>query len=303
MRYILKRLVGKQIEVEINKEEFDKIKHARECLLNAFSIEEKYELLLSNYLDLEKECLNLNCEFMIKNLTGYPDYFDILLALNKRIVNLLTSARLYIDQVHSHAKACLPQEDENIQKIDLLFNVEYDKFFEYRFMEALRNFVQHHALAVHSAPLDSRWTSYSDTGEHIHFIKVLFLKSKVISDKNFKTKIKVEMPDKVELIYTSRVYIESISDIHCNVRSILNDVIAESRNIIKQYINTYSLVNVQNTLGLSAICINDELPNNKIVDEVPLLLEWDDIRLNLVQKNQRLTNLKRSVVSSSISYK
>ena len=90
---------GSHPEIEITQARFDEIKQAKNCLFAALSIEEKYELLLSNYLDLEKEYLNITSNYMVRDLKGYEDFFDIRLLFNRKIVNLLTSAKLYIDQI------------------------------------------------------------------------------------------------------------------------------------------------------------------------------------------------------------
>lgn len=113
------------------------------------AIEENYELLLSNYLDLEKECLNVAVDYMVRTSTDYTDLFNIRLAFNRRIVNLLTSTRLYKDQIQKYIGACTPNDKNILKRVKKLFSDEED-CFEYRFMEALRNHVQHSGLAVRS---------------------------------------------------------------------------------------------------------------------------------------------------------
>jgi hypothetical protein len=58
MDYILKiNSLGTFPEIKIDTVRFEKIKEAREILTNALAIEEKYELLLQNYLEFEKGLL------------------------------------------------------------------------------------------------------------------------------------------------------------------------------------------------------------------------------------------------------
>lgn len=145
-----KMILASNIEIEISESDFLQLKTSRDCLLGALAIEEKYELLVANFIDLEKECLNITCESMLRNNDEYSDFFDIRIRLNRRVVNLLTASRLYMDHLSQHVKTCLLNETANVKS---LFSSEYDGCFEYRFMEALRNYVQHRGLAVHSSQL------------------------------------------------------------------------------------------------------------------------------------------------------
>ena len=290
---------GSYPEVKITQAEFDRIKHAKNCLSGALAIEEKYELLLSNYLDLEKECLSITSDYMVRNTKDYEDFFNIRLLFNRRIVNLLTSTKLYIDQIQQHVKVCIPLDTKVGNRIKLLFSTEYDNYFEYRFMDALRNYVQHRGLAVHSTTFEGKNINYEEDWEQEYKTSIFTHKLEVESDKTFKKQVTNEMPDKVELIYASRVYIESISKIHCEIRDIIAKSVEKSRDVILQVITDYEEINEGKSIGLNVICSIPKEPIDEIIEKFPLVLDWDDIRLNLVKTNSRLINLRKRYVSSS----
>jgi len=291
--------MGPYPEVDIDKEKFDELKKARNCLSGALAIEEKYELLLSNYVDLEKECLDASTDYMVRNTAGYGGFFDIRLAFNRRIVNLLTSTKLYIDQIQQHVKACVCNENDIENKIKSFFSTEYDNNFEYRFMEALRNYVQHRGLAVHSTTTGGKLMSHEER-EGIEFKTSLFThKSEVEGDKAFKKQVSNEMPEKVNLIYAARVYVGSISKAHCEIRGLLKSESEKSRNIILNTIKGYEKINNGKSIGLSAICSIPKEPIDETVERIPLLLDWDDIRINLIKKNTKMDNLGKRYVSGA----
>jgi len=59
MRYSLRKgVLDKVPEIEITEKEYDAFSQARNILLNALAIEEKYDILIANYLDFEKEILD-----------------------------------------------------------------------------------------------------------------------------------------------------------------------------------------------------------------------------------------------------
>jgi len=291
--------IGPYPEVVIDKEKFDELKNARSCLSGALAIEEKYELLLSNYVDLEKECLGVSTDYMVRNTADYSGFFDIRLAFNRRIVNLLTSTKLYIDQIQQHVRACVCNENDIEKKVKSFFSTEYDANFEYRFMEALRNYVQHRGLAVHSTSMGGK-LMHDEEREGLEFKTSLFThKEEVESDKAFKKQVSNEMPDKVNLMYAARVYVGSISKAHCEIRSMLKSESEKSRDIISKTIKNYEDNNNGKSIGLSAICSIPKEPADETVEKFPLLLDWDDIRLNLIKKNPKMDNLGKRYVSGS----
>lgn len=296
MKYLVTILTtGNNPELVINESKFEQLKQAKECLSEILSFEEKYELLLSNYMELEKECLLISAQNMVYEDNEYMNFFDIKLLFNQRIVNLLTTSRLYIDQLSQHIKAC----NLNID-IKSFFSYEYDNNFEYRFMEALRNYVQHRGLAVHFTSIGSNWTSLDDDGEMQFKTRVYTKKDEVEKDSAFKKSVAKEMPDKVDIIYASRSYIESISKVHCNIRKILSDVAISSRQIVEEIIHEYEKTSNGKSIGLGIVCLENNGKYDEILDKFYITLEWDNIRIKLERKNQSLVNLRKRFVSSSI---
>lgn len=291
-------VLASNFELEISEFDYLQLKSSRDCLSGAIAIEEKYELLVANFLDLEKECLSVTCESMLRNNDEYSDFFDVRTRLNRRVVNLLTALRLYMDHLSQHVKVCLLDKTK-CENVKSLFSSEYDDCFEYRFMEALRNYVQHRGLAVHSSTLGGCWTSMDKiNGELEHKTCVFTHKDEVSSDKSFKKSVASEMPEKVNLLLASRKYISSISKAHGELRELISANVTKSRNIISEKIECFKEKSGGNSIALAALKIDQE-ENNEVIERVNLLLDWDDVRLHLVKKNKTLYSLGRSYVSSS----
>ena len=71
-------------------------------LRNALSIEEKYEILLSNFIEFEQTALTQVLSNAVRDLDTYDKFFENRVALNARLVNFLSAARLYLDQLPQH---------------------------------------------------------------------------------------------------------------------------------------------------------------------------------------------------------
>ena len=101
------------------------------------------------------------------------------------------------------------------------------------------------------------------------------------------------MPDNVDLKSTTRCYVECISNVHSAVREMIQDKAESSRKDLADAHAQYAELWSESLVGLSAVAWSDE----KQEAAVPLLLDWDDLRLQLIRKNRKLINLKKRYVT------
>lgn len=295
MKYLLKIFVlGTTPEVVIGEGDYASLKNSRKILENAFAIEEKYGILISNYIDFEKQLLESINLSMIRDIEGYSDFFNTTHLMNIRVVNLLTASKLYLDQLQKHVRACATHLDNSNAIVKSLTATEYDKNPNYRFMEALRNHVQHSGLPIHNVSMGSRWTSFDDDRFLEFSISISSIKSILENDSTFKKATLNELADKVDIKIATRSYIESLSKIHEAVRTIINEPVEQARREIENAHGEYKKVYSLPTVALSA-CIKDD---GQYFARVSLLLDWDDIRKELKKKNGQLINLSKRYSTS-----
>ncbi len=297
MKYLLgKMTAGNVPEIEISEDTYLAYKEARKVLTNCLAMEEKYEILISNYLELEKQILAYTASSMVRHQIYYSDLFDVRLGLNVRFVNLLTSARLYVDQLNQHVRECVPKSEDVASRVKSLFAAEYDDTREYRFMEELRNYVQHRGLPIHWISSGARWTDLTEVGFLEFYTELATLKPILAEDGVFKKMVLEELPEKVDLKAFTRCYVESLSKVHAAARELIKDSVEKSRQRVENAHSAYRQVYDGSLVGLSAYILIDE----KLIEEVPLLLDGDDIRIQLQKRNHKLTNLKKRYVTGKI---
>lgn len=290
MEYFLRLgTLGACPTLTIDSERFSLLQSSRHILSEALAIEEEYEMVISNYVDLEKESMSMAIYHMARNYRGYVGAFDVRLALNRRFMNLLTSVRLYTDKLSYHCVACLPKENGVEERVNLLFSTVYDKSFDYRFMDALRNHIQHYGTAVHRVVFGGRWTSVDDEGLLEFSSSFMAEKGFIAADGRFKKRVLDEMPDKVDLLSASRGYIEGLSSVHIDVRQMISKRVNRARASIQAAIDDYRSAYNKDFVGLTAYVFDGDSKR----DEVPVFLNWDDIRLELEKRNHQLLNLKK----------
>ncbi len=297
MTYIIRKAVlGTVPEIEITASEFADLKAARKVLSDAFATEEKYEIVITNFIDLEKQLLNVAVIDKIRHKPSYSEIFETRSILNTRLVNLLTATRLYLDQLPQHVAHCLPNSPDVHIDVKRRCSEEYDQHFEFRFMEALRNHVQHRGIPIHFVRHGSRWTSLDESKQMEFYVQISAQLDKLEADEKFKKSVLAEIEEDVDLIATTRKYVESISAIHQYVRDTISDSVTAARTTIEAVHVRYSQLHSDSLIGISAF----ELGEEGVRSSIPLLLDWDDVRIQLQQRNWQLVNLSKRYVTSKI---
>jgi hypothetical protein len=98
--------------VEISSEDFDLLRTARTHLFEALSIEEKLNLVLENYAEFEQELLNFSVNSMLFQDDDWSSGINEIHLANRRIINLLTTGRLCIDQVSHNIRSIYGADSE-----------------------------------------------------------------------------------------------------------------------------------------------------------------------------------------------
>ena len=80
------------------------------------------------------------------------------------------------------------------------------------------------------------------------------------------------------------------------VRGILSNTLQEYRLLIEKTINSYQESYSDKVLGLYLFCMDGE----EEVEKTLLMLDWDNVRLKLIERNPELINLRIRHVSGEI---
>lgn len=194
MQYGLQKdVLSSNAFVSITAEEYSRISAAKAGLLEVLFLEEKFDLLMENYLEFETALLDSSARMMLHRNQDYQ-WFQLERSLfNRRLVNLLSASRSYIDYSKHHIRVALPEVNEAVAKIDQEFARHYDSSLGYRVMEALRNFVQHRGLPVHAVEYPQGWLGVEDDAQ-LRFGLALFTKTEYLGeDDKFKKPVLEEL--------------------------------------------------------------------------------------------------------------
>jgi hypothetical protein len=295
-KYFLTRFISKD-QLEIDEERFKSLIKSKSQLMEALYLEEKYDTFLSNYLVIEKETLTKTIEkFFLRN-DIYKNSQELRHTMNRLFINLLSSIKMYQDQAPSHIRNCLFENEGTLEKVRLLFSKEFDSFIEYQFMDAMRNHAQHGGQAVHSVSFKADNLGVGDSMKNEYSISIWALKSIISQNPKFKAGLLKKIDDRIDLIRFSRRYIECLNNCHIQMRDLISETVEIARRDIQSIINDYTDSFLQDSINLYLVMKDEN--NQEIGEKISLFLEYDDERIALERKNQKLLNVQMACFSST----
>lgn len=105
------------------------------------------------------------------------------------------------------------------------------------------------------------------------------------ADKDFKLRVLDEQPQKIDIRRRARRSVQAVGEVHLALRNLSKDQVARARSAIELAIREYKEAGAESIIGLGARRAGDTTA------DVALLLDWDDVRLRLVNKNSSLPRL------------
>jgi hypothetical protein len=285
--------------VEITADEFANIAAVISRIHIAADIEEKLDLLLENYLEYEQELLALGLRFSV-----FPTFFDDqrvfseIRVINRRVINFLTAARIYVDHVkHALSRYFEPGASGDVSD---LFAAEYKAHLEYRIVEALRNFSQHRGLPIHGLAWPSQWEDMNAPEQRLRFSVVPSVYvDELVDEGGFKASVLAELQASSKPSYPLtpilRRYVESLTSVHQQVRSLLSKQAELDHQALLEFRERAKIALREELTGLAVTASDedDQIKESHFVQE----RSWNR-RAALIRKNSDFSNLSRRYVSS-----
>jgi hypothetical protein len=223
MKYkITRAIIGSQTSIDITEDEYTSIKRAKHNLVVFLDVEEKLDLLLENYAEYERSLIDLTLNQMLYMDLDWSSFRADVQLVNRRITNLLSAARLYVDQVKHDIGAIFGSESDVINKLKMDLSTQYDDSLGFRVMEALRNHIQHRSLPVYKMSYPAKVEEPGVPSSKIRFGIVPSLDTaRLEEDEDFKATVLEELKSVgsyVPLTPLVREYVERLCCVHESLR-------------------------------------------------------------------------------------
>lgn len=208
--------------IDLSKDEYRSIARARDGLIVMIGIEQKFELILQNYADYEKELFEIALRQVVFREMSYQAMQEESLAVVRRLGNLLSSAKLYVDSTKRDLSELFGKEHDVYTTVKRKCSEEYDGALGYRLMEALRNVLQHRSIAGVSL----RYSANAEEANQAHRVRhrvMPSLSASHLKEADLKAKVHGEIAGKGSAETTGHVrqYVDGLARVHYEVRRVM----------------------------------------------------------------------------------
>jgi hypothetical protein len=300
MRYALVTLAGMSDRaVQISKSQHDATVEAKATLLECLYIEEKFDLVIEDYLELEMTLLERALGYLAAPLLDNQRANTDRALFNRRLMNLLSSGRTYAEQVSGrHIPRVL--HEAGASAVKAAFSKEYDDRLGYRAMDALRNHAQHFDAPVHLVTYPSRRVERESGGVLAYTVNPCLQPEDLRRNPKFKRSVLNELEalgPSVDLKPLVRQYVEGLWTVHAQIRELVAPPILEWEAILELAKSIFLAGgnDKRSAFALAAVTLRE---NDTYETSVSLPTQFNEYRRFLEAKNAGLDNLALRYVTN-----
>lgn len=302
MKYgITKLVLGHTAFVEIIEVEYNALKAARENLFEALYLEQKIDLVTEDFIEYEITLLSYAARHMMFANLNYMRLQNEVNNINRRIVNLLSACRLYLDHCIHHLSNIYGSKTEKIEAVNNQKKTEYDSNLSYRVFEALRNYVQHRGFPVQKVTYNSNRVEEGNNWQILFSVTPYIKTNELQEDEKFKKTVLDELKklgEEFDIKPLIREYITSIGNVHKKVREILKEDIQQWEKTIHNCIQKFrDETKSDDIIGLGIVIQEDE---GIYSESISIFTDFIEHRHELEEKNRLIGSLARFFVTNQI---
>ena len=176
----------------------------------------------------------------------------------------------------------------------------YNECFGYRFLEALRNHVQHCSLPIQIITFNSGFID-KDPKNHVQFsVAPQATYETLAADAEFKKAILEELKSfggKIDLRLPIREYVSCVVQLHGEVRKVLSKIVDESRSFYLAAVKEYSVIGGQ---PVKFPKLQSKEDNGAPLETIHLISDFLNHYDSLHKRNSNLRDISKSFVSNAI---
>ena len=221
----------------LSEDEFDELVSIRRVIFASTEFEETFNLLVHNWIDFQKAIFDLTITRAIRYDFSWDDGAEMRSILDQKLTAFLTSARLYVEQTPRELKNEFEDGQKLADDFKKTLSNQYDTRNGYAFMEALRNYVQHKGLPVHSLTFENKRDPVE--GADLNHALLVYAKTERLKeDKKFKKAVFdrfEEVPDRIELTEQLNDYMTGLMKAQIGLRKLLEDHIRKAKDLFMNY--------------------------------------------------------------------
>jgi len=190
-----------EYRVSLSRAEYDELHRAIGVVGTLWYLEESYDVLLQNAVELETAVGRLEAT-QRAYISSFPDEVDLeLRLLNRLLINFLASARAFVDSVRARLSRSDDLDGSKLAVFDAFFSKQFDAVFSYRLMDALRNHTQHQSAAIsQNLTFIRTWRSSDEKSTKMLSVSPQVERDGLVNNRKLNSKTRREIAEKCELM-------------------------------------------------------------------------------------------------------
>lgn len=246
-------ILGCSHAVELTADEFTALEKAMSQTLLRSALEEKFDIVLENFIELESSVIDANLRHMIRRHFEYDQVHAVRVLITRRLINLLTATKLYFDHVKNGAKAIERLAGLPSGTVRQKMATAEAEHFSVRFLIALRNVAQHSELPVSGISFNSSWKNSDgadwrprnneDASHSVYQISFSVSSNLFQNDRKISPSLRDEIVaqgEKIALLPIVREYLEILAGFHEWVRAESALITEQSSLLIRQSLQEFA---------------------------------------------------------------
>jgi len=285
--------LGRSPVIAITRDEFHTAKNSMNLLIDSLEAEEGLNLVLENYIEYEVELFSGALRSIVHQLHTWSEFNEKIYEVNRRVVNLLSGCRSYIDQTRHFLSRHFGPNSREFSRFCQSAQTQYEECLGYRAMEALRNTAQHKGIAVHSISYNNWINEKEDNTIRRNSLSPFIHLDILAEDKKFKKRILNELmakSKKVNLRPLINSYVAGIANLHLEMRETINVHVDTAENSVMSFIERFKKEGNEDCIGLIAAEFDKE---GKRIDRVPLFEDHITRRKVLEKRTKRAPSIEK----------
>ncbi len=299
---ITRMVLGCNQFIPISEDEFIETVAARDRFFRLLGIEEKFDLLAENLAELETDILDLTMRRMLFHEWSWASFRADVATVNRRLANLLSSCRLYVDQVKHDLGLIYGRDSAVRSQVSEAFSREYDTRLGYCLLEALRNHIQHCALPLGHLSYPSTRDFPGNSRSHIRHTCIPSLSLSQLRESGaLNKKILGRLKEDAELLDIRplvRDYVSGLGLVHTKMREwVKEDALAWKTRIVNVR-DRFRAEYGEKDVGL-AVVERDE--RNCGIRHAAIFVDFIEEYERLLRKNQFPQHFATQFVTSEVT--
>lgn len=293
--------LGTRPTIDISEEEFRTIDEAKNSYGHILRVEENFNAVMEDYVGLEEIILRHTLHYLAFRSGDHVSFQTMRNDINRSILHLLSTARLYRNALHKHGKVLL-RKSGNVRALDRMLADSSDQPMSYRMVEALRNYCQHSDFPISSMSAGSRWEMDAKSREKeraAYYVVPAMDAVSVSNDRRTACDVKealLKEGPRAPFLGHIRKFVEHLGLIHSRFRDLLRESEQEWTDVMKTAIARYRNALKPDEKLLLVLAVSRE---KTTANKVELFDELFEYRKYFSRKNGSQVNLSKRYVQWS----